>query len=67
MKSFISFFLGFFGFLTLLNLLRRDVITAPVSFSLCLRVFAYWRFDVGVGEAVGIHGSEVSAAYDAHY
>lgn len=28
--------------------------------------FSYWRFDVGVGEAVGVHGSEVSAAYDAH-
>lgn len=32
--------------------------------ALCIE---YWRFDVGVWEAICVHGSEVSTAYDAHY
>lgn len=31
------------------------------------RFHGYSRFHVGVGEAVGVHGGEVSAAYDAHH
>ncbi len=43
----------------------RSTAYAPVSVWVYLQV--YWRFDVGVGEPVDVHGGKVSTAYDAPY